>query len=155
MKTSTARKRSMKSRRSSTARKLSSVAPRRVKPLVTRVKGAERRVVGSVTLEVARAGAGRVKRMVFPAGFRWSKHMKTIVGTDLCMHAHVGFLVSGQFQFEYGDGCLLEFKGPQVIAVEPGHEGRVVGKEPAVLIEFDFEQETVARLGMPDVHRHG
>ncbi|MEO7650618.1 MAG: hypothetical protein ABIZ80_09120 [Bryobacteraceae bacterium] len=25
----------------------------------------------------------------------------------------------------------------------------------AVLIEFDFEGETVRRLGLPDVHRHG
>jgi hypothetical protein len=144
----------MKSRRSSTTGKPSSVVQRRDRVLVTPVKGAERRVVGGVTLEVARSGAGRVKRMVFPAGFRWSKHMKPIVGTELCMHAHVGFLVSGQFQFEYGDGCLLEFKAPQIVAVEPGHDGRVVGKGPAVLIEFDFERETVERLGMPDVHRH-
>jgi hypothetical protein len=30
-----------------------------------------------------------------------------------------------------------------------------VGDEPAVLIEFDFERETVSRLGMPESHRHG
>jgi len=30
----------------------------------------------------------------------------------------------------------------------------VVGKEPVVLIEFDFEGDTVQRLGMPDAHRH-
>ena len=30
----------------------------------------------------------------------------------------------------------------------------VVGAEPAVLIEFDFEGETVKRLGMPEVHSH-
>jgi hypothetical protein len=111
-------------------------------------------VVGRVTLEVGRAGAGRVKRMVYPAGFRWSKDIKPIVGTDLCMHAHVGFLVRGEFHVEYGDGCLLEFKAPQIVVVEPGHDGWVVGKEPAVLIEFDFEDETVERLGMPGVHRH-
>jgi hypothetical protein len=29
-----------------------------------------------------------------------------------------------------------------------------VGKEPVVLIEFDFEGETVNRLGMPEAHRH-
>jgi hypothetical protein len=29
-----------------------------------------------------------------------------------------------------------------------------VGEEPAVLIEFDFEKETVRRLGMPEVHQH-
>jgi hypothetical protein len=30
----------------------------------------------------------------------------------------------------------------------------VVGDGPAVLIEFDFENDTVRSLGMPDRHRH-
>jgi hypothetical protein len=121
---------------------------------VAPVRGAERRQVGHVRIEVGRAGSGRVKRMVYPAGFRWSKDMKSIVGTDLCMHAHVGFLVNGEIHIEYGDGCIVEFKAPQVVAIEPGHDGWVVGHEQAVLIEFDFESDTARRLGMPEVHRH-
>jgi hypothetical protein len=48
----------------------------------------------------------------------------------------------------------VEHKAPQIVAIEPGHDGWVVGKEPVVLIEFDFEGETIRRLGMPDAHRH-
>jgi len=40
------------------------------------------------------------------------------------------------------------------VAIEPGHDGWVVGNEPAVMIEFDFESETARRFGMPDAHRH-
>ena len=123
-------------------------------PLRAAVKGAERRDIGHVRLEVGRAGAARVKRMIYPAGFRWSVDMKPIVGTDLCMHAHVGFLAHGEIHVEYADGCVVEHKAPQIVAIEPGHDGWVVGKEPVVLIEFDFEGETVRRLGMPDAHRH-
>ena len=123
-------------------------------PILAAVRGAERRQVGHVRLEVGRAGAGRVKRMVYPSGFHWAKDMKAIVGTDLCMHAHVGFLVRGEIHIEYADGCIVEFKAPQVVAIEPGHDGWVVGKEPVVMIEFDFERDTVSRLGMPDAHRH-
>jgi len=123
-------------------------------PLLARVKGAELREIGHVRLEVGRAGAARVKRMVYPAGFRWSVDMKPIVGTDLCMHAHVGFLAKGEIHIEYADGCVVEHKAPQIVAIEPGHDGWVVGREPVVLIEFDFEQETIRRLGMPDAHRH-
>ena len=119
-----------------------------------RVKGADLREVGHVRLEVGRAGEARVKRVVYPPGFRWSVDMKPIVGTALCMHAHVGFLVSGEIHIEYGDGCVVEHKAPQIIAIEPGHDGWVVGREPVVLIEFDFERDTIRRLGMPDVHRH-
>ena len=118
------------------------------------VKGAELREVGNVRLEVGRAGEARVKRMVYPPGFRWSVDMKPIVGTALCMHAHVGFLVSGEIHIEYADGCVIEYKAPQIIAIEPGHDGWVVGREPVVLIEFDFERDTVNRLGMPGAHRH-
>jgi hypothetical protein len=119
------------------------------------VKGAERRELGHVVLEVGRAGAARVKRMIYPPGFRWSIDMKPVTGTDLCMHAHVGFLVSGEIHIEYADGCVVEHKAPQIVAIEPGHDGWVVGKKPVVLIEFDFERDTVKRLGMPEAHRHG
>ena len=122
--------------------------------LTAPLKGAVRRKVGHVQLEVGPAGAARVKRMIYPVGFRWSVDMKPVVGTDLCMHAHVGFLARGRFHVEYADGCTLECKAPQIVAIEPGHDGWVVGDEPAVLIEFDFEGDTIERLGMPGVHRH-
>jgi len=116
--------------------------------------GAERRYLGRVQLEVVRAGAARVKRMIYPPGFRWSVDMKPAISTDLCMHAHVGYLVHGEIHIEYTDGCVVEFKAPQVVAIDPGHDGWVVGTEPVVLVEFDFERETVARMGMPTSHRH-
>ena len=128
--------------------------PTAADPLMAPVKGAERREVGHVRLEVGRAGAARVKRMIYPPGFRWSVDMKPKVGTDLCMHAHVGFLARGEIHIEYADGCVVEHKAPQVVAIDPGHDGWVVGNEPVVLIEFDFERDTVSRLGMPEAHRH-
>jgi hypothetical protein len=139
------------------AKRLGKAAPTRRKvavPTLAPVKGAEFREVGHVRLEVGRAGEARVKRMVYPPGFRWSVDMKPIVGTALCMHAHVGFLVSGEIHIEYADGCVVEHKAPQILAIEPGHDGWVVGKEPVVVIEFDFERDTVNRLGMPGAHRH-
>ena len=131
-------------------------APRKaaVNPLFAPVKGATRRDVGHVQLEVGRAGAARVKRMIYPPGFHWAKDMRPVVGTDLCMHAHVGFLAHGEIHIEYADGCIVEYKAPQIIAIDPGHDGWVVGKEPVVLIEFDFEGDTVSKLGMPLTHRH-
>jgi hypothetical protein len=33
--------------------------------------------------------------------------------------------------------------------VPPGHDGWVVGNEPAVLIEFDFEGKTAEKFGIP------
>ena len=123
-------------------------------PLTAPVKGAERRNVGHVQLDVGRAGEARVKRMIYPPGFRWSTDMKPEVGTDLCMHAHVGFLARGEIHIEYADGCIVEHRAPQIVAIEPGHDGWVVGSEPVVLIEIDFEGDTINRLGMPAAHVH-
>ena len=80
-------------------RKVSKPKPRvRSAPLValdsllTPIAGADRREIGGVAIDIVRAGNGRIKRVVYPRGFRWSTHLKPTVGTDLCMHAHVGFL---------------------------------------------------------------
>ena len=149
------RKSSRKPAASTTRRKASSSRSKTADPLLVAIKGAtERRDVGRVRLDVSRAGEARVKRMVYPVRFRWSKDMKPISGTTLCMHAHVGFLAKGQIHIEYSDGCVVEHRAPQFLAIEPGHDGWVVGNEPAVVIEFDFERDTVRRLGMPDAHRH-
>jgi hypothetical protein len=167
-KKSTARKAAPRKAASKTARKTAkkTAAPRKSAAARTRrpsrrpseifapVTGADRREIGHVLLEVGKAGAARVKRMVYPPGFRWSVDMKPVVGTPLCMHAHVGFLVHGEIHIEYPDGCVIEHRAPQIISIDPGHDGWVVGKEPVVMIEFDFERDTVNKLGMPAMHTH-
>ena len=112
------------------------------------IPGAVHREVGGVHVDVVQTGKARVKRVVYPPGFRWSTNLQPIVGTQLCEHAHVGFLASGQLTIEYADGVVEKFVAPQVVAIPPGHDGWVVGQEPAILIEFDFEGETVERLGL-------
>ena len=116
--------------------------------LLAPLKGSDHREVGGVQVDVVRTGNSRVKRLVYPVGFRWSKNMKPIIGTELCQHAHVGFLAAGSLTIQYADGAVEEYVAPQVVAIAPGHDGWVVGNEPAILIEFDFEGETVERLGL-------
>lgn len=117
-------------------------------PLLAPIYGAATHHLDGVQVDVAPAGTGRVKRVIYQPGFRWSTHMKDTVGTDLCMHAHVGFLARGKIGIKYGDGTTLEFAAPQVVAIEPGHDGWVVGDEAAVLIEVDFMGDTAERFGM-------
>ncbi len=50
-------------------------------PLIAPIDGADHREVGGATVDVVPVGSGRVKRVVYPAGFRWSKNMKPEVGT--------------------------------------------------------------------------
>jgi len=123
-------------------------------PLFAPMEEAEHREFGDVQIDIVRAGDARVKRLIYPPGFRWSTDIKSLVGTDFCMHAHVGFLARGRIHIQFPDGCTREFAAPQVVSIEPGHDGWVVGDEPAVLVEFDFERDTVSRLGMAAAHQH-
>jgi hypothetical protein len=123
-------------------------------PLLAPMRGAERREIGGVVIETAPAANGRVKRVCYPPGFRWSVHMKQIVNSPLCMHAHVGFLARGRVRGQYADGCAFDLTAPRAIVIEPGHDAWVVGKSPAVLIEFDTERTTAERFGLPESHRH-
>jgi len=123
-------------------------------PLFAPIEGAERRDVGGVICDIVRAGNGRVKRTIYGIGFQWETHMKKAVTTDICMHAHVGFLAHGHVQVRFPDGCTRDWVAPAVVVLEPGHTGWVVGNEPAVLIEFDFAGETAKRFGLPETHTH-
>jgi len=123
-------------------------------PLLAPIPGADHRELDGVQVDIVPAGSGRVKRAIYPPGHRWSDKLKPIVGTDLCMHAHVGFLARGRLQGEYADGCAFEFTAPEAVVIEPGHDAWVVGDEPAVLIQFDYEQDTARRFGLPEQHTH-
>jgi hypothetical protein len=122
--------------------------------LVAPLKDAVRREIAGVVLEAVRAGDARVKRTIYPAGFHWDTHMKPLVGTDLCQHAHVGFIAQGHVRIRYPDGCVLDFQAPQAVVIEPGHLGWVEGDQDAVLLEVDFEGDTVRRFGLVGEHRH-
>ena len=74
-----------------------------------------------------RRGAGQADDL--SARFRWSVDMKPAVGTDLCMHAHVGSWCRARFT-SIRRRLRDRHRAPQIVAIEPGHDGWVVGSEP-------------------------
>lgn len=122
--------------------------------LLAPIPGSEHKELGGVKLDIVAAGNARVKRSIYPAGFHWARDIKPHVGTEACMHAHIGFLARGRIHMTFADGCVLDYAAPSVIVIEPGHDGRVVGDEPAVVIEFDFEGDTAKRCGLREKHEH-
>lgn len=122
-------------------------------PIDKPLPGAVRREIGGVVIDEVAAGNGRVKRILYPPGWRWQTHMRPVTSTERCMHAHVGFLVQGRVTIEYADGCRVDFAAPTAVVIAPGHDGWVVGDDPAVLIQFDWARDTAARLGL-EAHSH-
>lgn len=118
------------------------------------IPGATHETFGPVEIDMTTTGDARVRRCTYPPGMRWSADLKPLVGTDLCQHAHVGFLASGALTYAYPDGCESAYVAPAFVDVAPGHDAWVVGNEPAVVVEVDLMGETVARLGLPTEHAH-
>jgi hypothetical protein len=118
------------------------------------IAGAEHGEFAGIEVDCVHAGTARVKRLIYRPGSRWSTDVKPLVGTDQCMHGHLGFLAQGHLRGEYEDGCGFDFRAPHVVVIEPGHDAWVVGDEPAVLIQFDFATDTLAKLGLSNQHQH-
>jgi class 3 adenylate cyclase len=87
-------------------------------------------------VELVRMGSLTVGRETLYPGWRWSTHIRSIVGTDLCEFHHIGIQVSGRWICESRDGTQTEIGPGDVYDIAPGHDSWVVGDEPAVNIDF-------------------
>ena len=92
--------------------------------------------VPGVRVHMVDLGDFTVGRMVNEPGWRWSTHMRPIVGGEWCQARHVGILLSGRIGIEFADGTSAEFKAGDVFDIPPGHDGFTIGDEPAVQIEW-------------------
>jgi class 3 adenylate cyclase len=92
--------------------------------------------VPGVTVQVVDLGDLTVGHMVNDPGWRWSTHMKPIVGGEWCQARHVGFIISGRLGIEFMDGTSAEFGPGDVFDIPAGHDGFTVGDEPIVQVEW-------------------
>ena len=87
-------------------------------------------------VEVFDMGDFIVTRFVSEPGWRWSKSVKPIAGTDFCQFHHHGYSVSGRLHVETVDGAEMEVGPGEIYEIPPGHDGWVVGDEPWVSIDW-------------------
>lgn len=90
----------------------------------------------TVTVEIARLDVGEIGRYTFRPGWRWSEHVRPIVGGTACQVEHLGYVVSGTMGIQASDGTTAEVTAGSVYHIAPGHDGWVIGDEPAVVVEF-------------------
>ncbi|TQK44095.1 hypothetical protein FBY35_5576 [Streptomyces sp. SLBN-118] len=81
-------------------------------------------------------GGPPVGRAVYEPGWKWSKHIKPIVGTDSCQSHHVGYVVSGRMKVVMNDGESEEIRSGDFVDIQPGHDAWVVGDESVVVLDW-------------------
>ena len=89
-----------------------------------------------LTSQVVILGEVYLARSVHEPGWRWSEHVKPVVGTPSCQHHHPGVVVGGQMEVVTDSGARRRFGAGEALDVPPGHDAWVVGDEPLVTIEF-------------------
>ena len=87
-------------------------------------------------LDVINTPHGVVGRGVFEPGWRWSKNVKPIAGTESCQAAHMGYVVSGRMTVVMDGGDRQEFGPGDVMICPPGHDAWVDGNEACVMIDW-------------------
>jgi len=88
------------------------------------------------TVEVVKIGGGEIGRYTFQPGWRWSEHIKPVVGTESCQTDHIGYVVAGTLHVESDDGSTGDVSGGSVYQIAPGHDAWVLGDQPVVVVEF-------------------
>ncbi len=75
-------------------------------------------------------------RETLQSGWRWSEHVKPVVGGESCQKRHLKFMIAGRQHIVMEDGTEMELVPGDFAVIEPGHDAWVVGDDPNVLLEM-------------------
>lgn len=96
----------------------------------------ERQEFGKLVRHLVEIGDFTVGRYVNAPGWRWSTHIKPLVGGDWCQARHVGVILSGRLGVIFPDGTSTILEPNDVYEMPPGHDTYTVGDEPCVNLEW-------------------
>ena len=87
-------------------------------------------------IEAVNVGGQRIMKLSLEPGWKWSNDIKPTVGTDSCQATHLGVIVSGTVAVKHNYGTEMSYSAGDAYSIAPGHDGWVVGNDPAVVYEF-------------------
>lgn len=97
--------------------------------------------------DLIKLGDLTLSRATFEPGWRWSECLRPIVGTDLCLLQHQGYVLSGCLHILMEDGREFDMREGDAFAIEAGHDGYVVGDDACVVLEFSGTSREYAKPG--------
>jgi hypothetical protein len=90
-----------------------------------------------------------IVRAAFKPGWRWSKDVRPIVGTDSCQVLHQAVVISGRLRVRMDSGEETELVSGDAHVVGPGHDAWVVGDEPCIVLDFAARSESARVAACP------
>jgi predicted RNA-binding protein with PIN domain len=83
---------------------------------------------------VVEVGGALIGRGVYRPGWRWSEHVRPLVGRVSA--PHTGYVLSGRMVVRASGGSEVEVGPRDAFCVGPDHDAWVVGGEPCVALDF-------------------
>ena len=87
-------------------------------------------------VHVVTVGSMTIGHEVAEPGWRWSDHVKPIVGTEWCEFHHAMYVLTGRMQVQMRSGEITEIAAGDVVDVPAGHDAWVVGDEAVTSIDL-------------------
>jgi quercetin dioxygenase-like cupin family protein len=77
-----------------------------------------------------------MQKITAEPGWRWSEHLRPVVGGDTCQKHHLVYVLSGKMRAKMTGGTEYEFGPGDIGVIPPGHDGWTDGDEPVVWLEI-------------------
>lgn len=87
-------------------------------------------------IDITNVGDTSIGIGTFEPGWKWSNHVKPLVGGNSCQIQHTMYVISGKMHVRMDDGSEQEFSAGDTGVVPPGHDAWVVGNEKFVAVDF-------------------
>ena len=87
-------------------------------------------------VHIVTVGSMTIGHEVAEPGWRWSEHVKPIVGTEWCEFHHALYVLTGRMQVQMRDGEIADIVAGEVVDIPAGHDAWVVGDEAVTSIDL-------------------
>lgn len=87
-------------------------------------------------VEVVTVDGLKFQKVTAAPGWQWSKHLKSVAGTESCEKHHLVYVISGKLHARMNDGSDVELNSGEIGVIPPGHDGWNAGNEPVAWLEI-------------------
>lgn len=102
--------------------------------------------VEGVRSDMVELGGVTLARDIHQPGWRWSTHLRPLVGTEWCETRHVGYAMRGRLHIITKDGLEYDIGAGNVFDLPPGHDAWVVGDETFEMLSWMGARTWLASL---------
>lgn len=96
----------------------------------------ESRTFPNGKVDLVNIGGGTVGLLTIQPGWRWSKDVKPLAGTEWCEAPHFQYVLSGKVHVVMSDGQEFDLGPGDVSVLGAGHDAWVVGDEACVAVDW-------------------